>query len=148
MTTLQLERTFAAPAEAVFDAWTDPEVLRRWWAAGPDWTTAAAEVDLRVGGAYRLTMCDPDGTPCTILGEFLAVERPVRLVYTRRWAGGEEGDSVVEVRFVERDGRTTVRLEHTGLPSAASRAEHARGWQACLDNLDARVLGPARGAAR
>ena len=142
---LELKRTFDAPVERVFDAWTDPEVLRRWWAAGPDWTTAAVELDLRIGGGYRLTMCDPEGTPCTVLGEFVEVDRPRRLAYTRRWAGGEEGDSLVAVRFVERDGRTTVLLEHTGLPDPKSRDEHERGWSACLDNLDARVLAPATG---
>jgi uncharacterized protein YndB with AHSA1/START domain len=58
---LRLERTFNAPAQAVFDAWTSPEVLRRWWPAGPDWDTPVAEVDVRVGGKLRLVMRRPDG---------------------------------------------------------------------------------------
>ena len=57
--TLRLERTFQAPAEAVFEAWTSEEVLRRWWHAGHDWETTEAEVDLRVGGAVRVVMRDP-----------------------------------------------------------------------------------------
>ena len=55
-----MERTFQAPAEAVFDAWTSEEVLRRWWHAEHDWETTEAEVDLRVGGAVRVVMRDPD----------------------------------------------------------------------------------------
>jgi uncharacterized protein YndB with AHSA1/START domain len=53
---VRIERTFDAPAEAVFDAWTRPEVMRRWWHAGPDWETPEAEVDLRVGGKVRVVM--------------------------------------------------------------------------------------------
>lgn len=148
MTTVRLERTFDASAEAVFDAWTHPEVLRRWWAAGEDWTTPEAEVDLRVGGGYRLTMRDPGGAACTVVGEYLEISRPERLRYTRRWADGEEGDSVVDVRFVERGGRTTVVLEHARLPTARSREEHERGWSACLATLARRVLrAPAEEAA-
>ena len=60
-----MERRFDAAPEAVFDAWTNPEVLRRWWAAAPDWETPAAEVDLRPGGRYRLTMRDRQPAPST-----------------------------------------------------------------------------------
>ena len=57
---LRIERTFEAPARAVFEAWTSPEVLRRWLHANPDWDTPVAEVDLRVGGAVRIVMRDPE----------------------------------------------------------------------------------------
>ena len=51
--TLRIERTYQAPAQAVFDAWTTEEVMRRWWHAEHDWETTEAEVDLRVGGVVR-----------------------------------------------------------------------------------------------
>jgi uncharacterized protein YndB with AHSA1/START domain len=57
--TLRIERTFHAPAERVFDAWTSEEVMRRWWQAERDWETASAEVDLRIGGEVRVVMRDP-----------------------------------------------------------------------------------------
>jgi uncharacterized protein YndB with AHSA1/START domain len=53
-TTLRMERTYEAPAQAVFDAWTSEEVIRRWWHAEHDWGTTKAEVDLRVGGAATI----------------------------------------------------------------------------------------------
>ena len=56
---LRIERTFDAPADAVFEAWTSEEVLRRWLHAQPDWDTPIAEVDLRVGGSVRVVMRDP-----------------------------------------------------------------------------------------
>ena len=57
---LRIERTFAATSEEVFDAWTSPEVLRRWLHPAPDWATPVAEVDLRVGGKVRVVMRKPD----------------------------------------------------------------------------------------
>jgi uncharacterized protein YndB with AHSA1/START domain len=143
---LRLERTFAAPPEAVFDAWTSPEVLRRWWAAGPDWTTPEAEVDLRPGGRYRLSMGNPEtGDVHTVIGEYTEVDRPRRLAYTWQWEGdsadGDSAGSLVEVRFVAEGDATTVLLVHTGIRSEGSRARHAHGWSACLDNLAERVFG-------
>src|SRR5215204_6352351 len=61
-TMLRVSRRFDAPRERVFDAWTNPDVLRSWWAAGPDWKTPTAEVDARPGGSYRLSMEDPTGS--------------------------------------------------------------------------------------
>jgi uncharacterized protein YndB with AHSA1/START domain len=136
-TTLRLERTFDAPAQDVFDAWTNPEVLRRWWRSNPTWRTPVAEVDLRVGGRYRLSMEDPDaGTFYTVQGEYREVRRPERLVYSWSWEqdDGQTGhESTVTVEFVERDERTIVVLEHSGLESQESRERHEQGWGACLE---------------
>ena len=146
---LRLERTFAAPPEAVFDAWTDPEVLRRWWAAGPGWGTPLAEVDLRPGGRYRLSMREGDGGALhTVGGEYVEVRRPERLVYTWAWEGepgdgGEGAGSLVTVRFLAEGAGTRVTIVHEGLPGERNREMHARGWDACLDNLASRVLGAA-----
>jgi uncharacterized protein YndB with AHSA1/START domain len=146
-TTLRLERTFDAPAEDVFDAWTNPEVLRRWWVANPAWRTPVAEVDLRVGGAYRLSMEDPDaGTFHTVRGEYREVRRPERLVYSWCWVqdDGQTGHvSTVTVEFVEADERTTVVLEHSGLESSESRDRHRHGWAACLQTLGGRIFAEA-----
>ncbi|MGA2454824.1 MAG: SRPBCC domain-containing protein [Solirubrobacteraceae bacterium] len=150
-TTLRLERTYDAPPEDVFDAWTNPEVLRRWWVANPAWRTPVADVDLRVGGAYRLSMEDPDaGKFHTVRGEYREVRRPERLVYSWCW---EEDDgrtghvSTVQVDFLDEGERTTVVLEHTDLPSPESRDGHSEGWQTCLEMLEARVFTPAQHAS-
>ena len=55
-TALELTHRFAAPRERVFDAWTNPDVLKQWWSAGADWDTPLAEVEAREGGSYRLSM--------------------------------------------------------------------------------------------
>jgi uncharacterized protein YndB with AHSA1/START domain len=143
---LQLERTFDAPREEVFRAWTEPEVLRRWWAAQPSWESPLAETDVRVGGRYRLSMRDPDsGEEHTVGGEYVEVTPPERLVYTWTWEGSDEDStsagSIVTVEFRDDGDGTTVVLTHEGITDGQSRDNHAHGWSGCLDNLGTRVFG-------
>jgi uncharacterized protein YndB with AHSA1/START domain len=142
---LRVERTFRATPEEVFDAWTNPEVLVRWWAARPTWSSPKCEVDLRVGGRYTLRMRDDEsGEERAVGGEYREVNRPHRLVYTWAWEG-ESGMhpgnvTVVTVDFVAGDDGTTVRLHHTGFASAESCFNHRAGWEGTLDNLATRVF--------
>jgi uncharacterized protein YndB with AHSA1/START domain len=143
-TTLRMERTFRAPAHAVFDAWTNPEVLRRWFAAGHHWDTPRADVDLRVGGRYRITMRSADGEH-TVGGEYTEVSPPTRLAFTWAWETEDDANSpgeqsLVELDFREDGGATTVVLVHSGLSGEESQQQHAHGWGECLDNLGRRVL--------
>lgn len=138
---LVVRRTIRATAQRLFDAWTRPEQLLRWW--GPAHVECAgAEVDLRVGGRYRIGNRLPDGQVLWIAGEFEEVTPPWRLVYTWR-LGPREGDPErVTVRFEPRDGGTEVIVVHERLLDRAVRDEHERGWQGCLDGLEA-YLGQA-----
>jgi uncharacterized protein YndB with AHSA1/START domain len=136
---IRLERTFDASPEAVFDTWTSPEMLRRWWPAGVDWETPVAEVEPRVGGELRLVMRAPDGEEFGGAGEYLEVTPPTRLVFTWTWDGheGHEGTQLIEVDFNESaDGTTTVVLTNRGLPDEESKRSHREGWEASFDNLD------------
>lgn len=144
ITALHLERTFAATPEEVFDAWTSPEVLTRWWAAQPTWTSPGCEVDLRVGGRYTLRMRSDDGRIYAVGGEYREIDRPRRLVYTWCWEGTDGPDpgtvSLVTVEFLPEDDGTTVVLEHSGLTSEQSRTGHETGWIGTLDNLARRIF--------
>lgn len=150
-TSLRVERTFDASVEEVFDAWTNPEVLRRWWKPNPAWVTPLAEVDLRVGGRYRVGMEDPEnGTKHTAAGEYSEVSRPTRLVYSWQWeqGGGQSGHvSTVTVDFHAEGQRTTVVLEHTGLESPESRDSHTQGWVGILQTLQMHLSGSAAHAS-
>jgi uncharacterized protein YndB with AHSA1/START domain len=136
---LQLERTFNAPAQAVFDAWTSREVLRRWWPAGSDWETPVAEVDARVGGSLRLVMRSPAGEEFGGSGEYVEITPPTRLAFTWTWDGheGHEGTQLIEVEFTENpDGTTTAVLTNRGFRDEESRRSHREGWQASFNNLE------------
>ena len=134
--TLRIERTYRAPAEAVFDAWTSEEVIRRWWHAEHDWETTKAEVDLRIGGVVRVVMRDP-GRDAEFGGggRYTEIDRPNRLAFT--WLGdGNDPRQLIEIDFEERDGATTVRFTHSGLWSEEAVRSHEDGWSRCFDNLE------------
>jgi uncharacterized protein YndB with AHSA1/START domain len=143
---LRVERTIEGSAEEAFDAWTNPEVLRRWWCADPNGSTPVADVDLRPGGAYRLAMRSSGGDEHIVVGEYRDVQRPRALTYTWAWEGadGSRGpESVVTVTFTESGAATTIVIEHRELATDESRVAHGHGWEACLDSLQQRVFAGA-----
>jgi uncharacterized protein YndB with AHSA1/START domain len=133
---LIVRRTIRASAQRVFQAWTRPEELRKWW--GPKLTKCMdAEVDLRVGGTYRIANQFPDGRVVWISGEFERIEAPHQLVYTWR-IGQEQNPETLErvtVRFEPREGATEVIVIHERIANRATRDGHQQGWDGCLDGL-------------
>ena len=133
--TLHIERTFQAPAEAVFDAWTSEEVMRRWWQAERGWETSEAEVDLRVGGEVRVVMRDPEkDAEYGGGGRYTEVDPPTRLAFTWLW-DGDTRRTLIELDFEESEGVTTVRFTHSGLWDEEAVRSHERGWSNLFDNL-------------
>ncbi len=136
--TLTMERTFAAPAQRVFDAFTSEEVMRRWWHADHDWETPEARVDLRIGGEVRVVMRNPhDDAHYGGGGEYTEIDPPSRLAFT--WTWDDDTDrlrQLIEIEFHEADGATTVRLTNSGLKDEESVASHEEGWGGSLDNLE------------
>jgi uncharacterized protein YndB with AHSA1/START domain len=137
-TTLRMERTFKAPAEAVFEAFTSEEVMRRWWHAGNDWETPVAEVDLRIGGAVRVVMRNPhEDVEHGGGGHYTEIDPPRRLAFT--WVWDDDADAVeqlIEIDFAEADGVTSVTFTHSGLWDEESLPSFEDGWTRCFDNLE------------
>lgn len=135
--TLVLTRTFQAPAALVFDAWSDPKHLGRWW--GPnDFTLPHCEQDFRVGGRYRFCMRGPDGSDHWVRGEYTMIDRPHRLVFTwlREDADGDIWcDTVVAITLEQRGAVTLLTLNQTTFATVPHCEEHSVGWNECLDRL-------------
>jgi uncharacterized protein YndB with AHSA1/START domain len=127
--TVQVTRMITAPAERVYGLWTEPAKLCRWW--GPH---ATADVDLRVGGAWRLGMDYPGAGPMFAGGVYQAIG-PVRLAFTFAWEGEGGAGSDVTVDLIPRGTLTELVLTHEGLPTEADAANHRQGWSDCLDRL-------------
>jgi len=106
---IAMTRVFDAPRTLVFDAWTRPDLLKRWLGVFGGWTFAVCEVDLRVGGTYRYVWRGKDGHEMGMGGVFREIVRPERIVATEKfdesWYPGDAVDTTV---FVEKGGRTTV----------------------------------------
>jgi uncharacterized protein YndB with AHSA1/START domain len=137
---VRIERTFAAPAEDVFDAWTSPEVMRRGLHPAPDWDTPAAEVDLRVGGKVRVVMRRPDGTEAEARGEYALIDRPHRLVMTWTFGDDPSNEQLIELSFSESEGSTTVLLVNSRISTDERRGAQDWGWRGCFDQLERVVV--------
>ena len=133
---LRRSRERALDAEDVFDAWTSPEVMRRWLHCGPDWGTPVAEVDLRVGGKVRVVMRRPDGTEAHMQGEYTLIDRPRRLEMTWTFGDDPSNEQLIELSFSESGGATTVRLVNSVISTNERRDSQEWGWNACLDQLE------------
>jgi uncharacterized protein YndB with AHSA1/START domain len=130
---LVVRRTIRASAEHLFDAWTQPHHLMRWWGPRPV-TCAGAEVDLRVGGRYRISNRMPDGQLLWISGAFEHVDRPRKLVYS--WSTDPAAvPERITVEFVPAGSLTEVVVTHERIPTEPVRRQHALGWAGCFDSL-------------
>jgi uncharacterized protein YndB with AHSA1/START domain len=136
-----ISRLFDASPDSVFEAWTDPEHLARWW--GPEgFTNPVCEIDLRLGGTWRIVMRAPDGTEYPCGGVYLEIVASKRLVFTNI-AVDNEGtpvlDGLTSVTFEEEDGKTklTLRTRAVALvPGAVEKlAGMDTGWSMSLDRL-------------
>lgn len=139
-------RTFDAPRDRVWEAWTDPAQVAQWW--GPEgFTVPRCELDVRPGGTFRIDMEAPDGTVFPSHGIFDEVIEPEQLVLVAGAVEDDDGSYMMEVRqtvtFEERDGRTTLTLEATVMEASPDAAEQLegmeQGWSQTLDKLEAFV---------
>jgi uncharacterized protein YndB with AHSA1/START domain len=136
---LQLRRTFDAPPERVFRAWTEAEAMMQWQAPF-DSRVTLLEVDVRVGGRYRVHMEGKDGTQYRLTGEYREVVKPGRLVYTWHWeTDPAEKESLVTVEFRDLGGRTELTLTHSGFANESERSGHDAGWQSCMEKVAALI---------
>jgi uncharacterized protein YndB with AHSA1/START domain len=133
--TLRIERTYRAPIRAVFEAWTSEEVIRRWWELQRGWDTTEAELDLRVGGAVRVVMRDPDkDLEYGGGGTYTEIVPPTRLAFTWIW-DGDTRRTLIEIDLEETDGATVVRFTQRDLWDEEALRSHEEGWTQILDNL-------------
>jgi uncharacterized protein YndB with AHSA1/START domain len=134
---LLILRTFAAPRDLVFKAWTDPECMLHW--AGPKGFTAKGDqLDVRPGGSHRACLIAPNGQEHWVSGKYLEVLPPRRLVFTHAWelANGERSpETVVTVDLTEEDGATQMRFHQAFFESVASRDGHEGGWTESFERL-------------
>lgn len=139
-TSLRLSRTIAASPEEVFRAWTDPAEMKEWYCPEGG-TVDAAEVDLAVGGRFKVAMRMPDGIHVAY-GVYREIEPPRKLVFTWQWEGGgdelREGETLVTIELEERGDSTELVLTHERFATAESRDGHEQGWASALNKLEAR----------
>ena len=142
---MSFTRLLDAPADKLFRCWTRPELIKRWFAPQP-WTISAAELDLRPGGASKITMRSPEGQDMPCPGQYLEVVPNRKLVFTDAFTGDwvpvNGTPFMVATVIFEPEGdktRYTATVRHW---SEEARARHERmgfypGWNKCADQLEA-----------
>jgi uncharacterized protein YndB with AHSA1/START domain len=132
---LLITRTFAAPASMLFALWSEAEHLKRWM--GPqDFECPHAEVDFRVGGAYRILIRSAEHGDNWFGGVYREIEPNRRLVFTFTWDndGPSAGvETIVTITFAERDGRTVQTFHQAPFATAERRDSHMGGWSQAFD---------------
>lgn len=136
---LELERSFEAPVQRVFEAWTDAGKLQQWFGP-PGCRVAAAQVDLRPGGELRLDLVrEPSGVPFWVSGVFREIDPPCRLACT--WnvntPDGRVCQTLLSVRFLQQGQGTRLHLRQDLLADAATREQQRQVMECCLKQLEA-----------
>lgn len=135
---LTMDRTYKATKQAVYEAWTTRDALTEWFAPTKEMSTIVHEMEMQVGGKYRIEMLEPDGTSHVTHGEYVALNPFDQIIFTWEWESDEmEVNSLVTIDIKEKDGLTNMVLTHDQLGSQYSVDIHNEGWTGCIAQLDA-----------
>lgn len=135
--TLEITRVLPAVRSVVFEAFSDPNELARWW--GPaGFSTPSLELQARVGERYRIEMRPPHGERFYLTGEFREVDPPARLAYTFAWEDPDPDDidTVVDLSYRDLGGSTEVALRQGPFKTEARRRLHRDGWTDSFNKLE------------
>lgn len=133
---LAIKRRLNAPPARVYEAWTDPAKMMRWF--GPEQAeTLGAETDPRVGGRFRVLMRTADGEEHDVSGVYGEVVPNEKLVFSWAWRGTPERESLVTVALKGDGSGTVLTLTHEQFFDEAARDAHREGWSGALDKLEA-----------
>jgi uncharacterized protein YndB with AHSA1/START domain len=144
-----ITREFDVPKDLIYEAWTKPALVRRWW-SGERGEMTIAEIDLRVGGRWRFVMVAADGAEAAFHGEYRQIVTGERLVYTEVFDAMPDTQALTAVTFSELDGLTTleVLVQYESRRERDAHAEYMRdGLQEALDLLEQTAVAVARSDA-
>ena len=134
---LTFKRRLKASPQKVYAAWTDPEQIVRWFGrADARAETMRAEIDLRVGGRYRISFSVPAGEYYEVGGVYREVIPNERLVLSWAWHSTPDRESLLTVTLQADGDGTLLTLHHAQLKDESARTGHERGWLAALDKLE------------
>jgi uncharacterized protein YndB with AHSA1/START domain len=135
---LEIKKTFKAPVEKVFSAWTEPEQITKWFGCDGA-TNKQISQDFRVGGDYKFEIFSPDGKSVTMYGTFKEIVPNRKLVYS--WSNNSAdflaNDTLVSIEFIGKGDTTEIILSHSKFDKAATTQGHSMGWETAFARLEA-----------
>jgi uncharacterized protein YndB with AHSA1/START domain len=134
---LVLKRRLKAAPEKVYQAWTKPEQMTRWWGVTDNPKPPIAEADLRVGGRFRVQFWDPKNEHHSVSGTYREVVPNRKLAFSWAWQSTPERESMVTIELDPVNDGTVLTLTHEQFFSEKARDDHGVGWGMALDRLEA-----------
>jgi uncharacterized protein YndB with AHSA1/START domain len=137
-TSMRIERVIDAAPDAVFDTWTTAESMEQWYREGEHFVARVTELDVRVGGRYRVEFGPVGQDPFVEHGEYLEIDRPHLLVMTETLEGVDSpwANTTVTLELRLEGGKTHLTLTHRGFPSREHRDIASGGWPGFLDRIE------------
>ena len=134
---LVLKRRLKAAPEKVYEAWTQPEQMTRWWGVTENPKPPVAETDLRVGGRFRVQYWGANDEHHSVSGTYQEVVPNRKLSFSWAWQSTPERESMVTIELNPVTDGTMLTLTHEQFFNEKARDDHGRGWNASLDRLEA-----------
>jgi uncharacterized protein YndB with AHSA1/START domain len=134
---LRLTREYPVAPEKVWRAWTDSQALKRWWAPEPGDRVSHVQLDVRIGGRFRIVFGGPEGTAHEVQGTYREVVLNRKLAFTWTWPNSTpDRESLVTILFRAVASGTELVFTHKHFVNEAVRDNHRKGWSAALASLD------------
>ncbi len=134
-----IERLFDVSVERMWEIWTKPEFINQWFGSDPNGIVISSDIDLIIGGQYRVTFQDSDGSIHTAFGEYTEVFELEKLRYTWQWESEAGYISEVIVAFIPKAGKTLLVFEHVHL-NPNSTHECFVGWNRAMDKIVKKII--------
>lgn len=135
MNSIKIERHFSQTPEQLWEAWTDPEIIKLWFGSDPNGTGLDAVLDVRVGGTYAVTFANANGDEYTAQGIYQIVELHKKLLFTWGWKDEPHIKEMVAVQFQPESTGTLMTFEHLDIDANTSH-NYEKGWRTTFDKLE------------
>jgi uncharacterized protein YndB with AHSA1/START domain len=136
---IRIEKSFNATVEKVWAAWTEPQLLLKWFGSDPDGKGIKATMNVQAGGSYKITFQDSNGTQHTCLGKYLIVEKFKQLSFTWEWKNEPGVESLVIMTLIPENSNALMTFEHRNVGTASAH-NYLTGWKATFLKLE-RIVG-------
>jgi len=132
--TITIENILSASAEEVWNAWTQPQLVLKWFGSDPEGWGIHAQMDVKPGGSYEISFANGDGTQYTLAGVYQQVEPYRHLIFTWEWKNEPGVQSLVSVNLSPAQHGTLMHFTHAHV-GYASRHDYLYGWQSTFEKL-------------
>ena len=137
---VKIYTTIHAPVEMVWKAWTDPDLILKWFGSDPQGWGFKAVLDPRPEGNFEISFCNSDGTEFTCHGRYAEVEKPKKLAFTWEWKNEPGVESFVTLLFSPENNHTRMQFEHAHVGTASAH-NYLEGWKSTFAKLDRLLSG-------